>query len=99
MMDHIIEGYQTLVAWRDRADSSCSGVPLIAHTYDYVTPINVPAKFLTITRGPWLYPEFNKAQIPEADFITAAAYLFDRLADTLLGMNLTNVYIVKPVER
>ncbi len=94
-MDHIVQGYRTLVAWRDRADSICSSVPLITHTYDYATPIDVPAKFFTIERGPWLYPQFDNAEIPEADFIPVADYLFDRLANILLGLELPNVFVVK----
>jgi lysophospholipase L1-like esterase len=95
LMDHIVEGYEKLLEWRDRADSICAGVPIIAHTYDHATPVNVPAQFLTITRGPWLYPVFTNAQIPETDFIAASDYLLDRLGNTLLGLNLPNVHVVK----
>ena len=95
MIDHIIEGYQTLVAWRDRPDSRCQNIPLIAHTYDYATPINVKAKFLFIEKGPWFYREFTKAGIPETDFIAVADYLMNRLVNALLKLNLPEVYIVK----
>ena len=95
MIDHIIEGYQTLVAWRDRPDSRCKNIPLIAHAYDYATPINVKAKFLFIEKGPWFYREFTKVGIPDADFIAVADYLMDRLVNALLKLHLPEVHIVK----
>lgn len=95
LMNHIEDGYAKLVEWRDRADSICRGVPIIAHTYDWATPIDVAAEFLAGKFGPWLYPVFKKAQMPESDFIAASDYLLGRFGDTLLGLNLPNVHVVK----
>lgn len=80
-------GYRRLVRRRDRVDSSCRGKPILAHTYDFVTPRNAPARFLGLpAQGPWLYPALRKARIPRRLWNDISDYLLGRLAERIRGL-------------
>jgi len=86
-LDDVEQGYRRIVALRDRADSSCPGVPIVTHTYDWVTPRNSPASFLTIAfSGPWLYPAVVNAGVPLVMWNPVSDYLIGRLRDALNGL-------------
>ncbi len=91
LVAEIQEGYRHLVALRDADDSPAMGKPVVTHTYDYATPGNSPARFLTVPLlGPWLYKAMDKAKIPEAARIEVADYLIDRLAEGVLALQKGN---------
>ncbi len=67
-----------LLAQRDRKAVN-RDVPLVLHTYDYLTPRNAPAG---PALGPWLYKALHTTyRIPAADWIRLADVFIDRLAD------------------
>lgn len=100
LISEVQEGYRRLVSIRDRGVDTVMGSPVIAHTYDYPTPRNSPARFFGIgLRGPWLYKALIKAQVPEEDWKMLSDYLFDRLADGIVSLEkgpnkLNNFYVV-----
>ena len=86
-LDDVEQGYRRIVAMRDRADSSCPGVPVVTHTYDWVTPRNAPANFLTVPFfGPWLYTAVLSAGVPESMWNPVSDYLLGRLRDALKAL-------------
>ncbi len=50
------------VALRD-ASRANANTPIIIHTYDYITPRNLPYEFFVITAGPWAYKSLHAAGI------------------------------------
>jgi lysophospholipase L1-like esterase len=77
----VCKGYGDIVALRD-STSLNAGVTIVAHTYDYATSRNSPAKFLFAGfKGPWLHRAFEDAGVPEAMRVGVADLLFDALAD------------------
>jgi hypothetical protein len=80
--------YERIVEMRDAAGSPNRGVALCTHTYDRVTPRNSPARFVIVPMlGPWLYRRFQTLGIADRRLRNAISdYVFDRLADTLLGL-------------
>jgi hypothetical protein len=79
-------GYRDIVALRD-STSLNAGVTIVAHTYDYASSRNSPAKFLFVGfKGPWLHRAFDTAGIPESMRIGVADRLFDALADGILAL-------------
>lgn len=63
-------------------------IPIVAHTYDYATPRNSPARFFGIgLLGPWLYKVMLSAEIPKSDWIAVSDYLFNKLAERILGLS------------
>jgi lysophospholipase L1-like esterase len=80
-------GYRTIVALRDSVGSPNAGKPIVVHTYDYPTPRPAPATFLVvpITR-PWMYPVFERYNVPQSLRIKIADILLDTLADALLEL-------------
>ncbi len=80
--------YANIVAVRDAETSRSKGKPLYIHTYDYPTPRDSPARFLGApVRGPWLYPAFLLADIPQAMWIPVSDYLLDRLGEAILALD------------
>lgn len=80
--------YASIVAVRDAESSQSKGKPIYVHTYDYPTPRNSPARFLGAgILGPWLYPAFLLADIPEPMWIPVSDYLLDRLAEAILALD------------
>ena len=68
--------------------------PVFVHVYDYPTPRNSPAKFLKITKGPWVYNALNLKNVPQQYWQKITDYIFDKLAETLLTLNGSNNFQV-----
>lgn len=80
--------YANIVAVRDAASSQSRGKPIYVHTYDYPTPRNSPARFLMAEiLGPWLYPAFLLADIPESMWIAVSDFLLNQLAEAILALD------------
>lgn len=80
--------YASIVALRDSASSQSQGKPIYVHTYDYPTPRNSPARFLGAgILGPWLYPAFLLAEVPQPMWIALSDYLLDQLAQAILALD------------
>ncbi|MCU0805941.1 MAG: SGNH/GDSL hydrolase family protein [Burkholderiales bacterium] len=80
------KGYRDIAALRD-STSLNAGVTIVAHTYDYATPRNAPAKFLFAGfKGPWLHRAFTDAGVPEPLRVAIADRLFDALADGITAL-------------
>lgn len=84
---YLAESFTGFVNVRDHADSPNAGVPMFAHTYDYPTPNDAPARGLLgiPLGGPWLYPQLN-GRLPPALWQPLSDYLLDRVATTLLAL-------------
>lgn len=107
-LDDIAAGFARIVALRDRADSPAQGRPIVIHTYDYPTPRNSPARFVTLgLTGPWLYAALRQENrlaapnpaatgIPEVYWDGIARLLLDALGDRLLelGNKFYNFHVV-----
>ena len=53
-------------------------MPVVVHTYDYLTPRNAPASFLFApVRGPWLYPAMRARGLDGALQVQVADFLVD----------------------
>jgi hypothetical protein len=81
-------GFASIVAIRDADTSQSKGKPIYAHTYDYPTPRDSPARFLGAgVLGPWLYAAFLVADIPARMWISLSDHLLDRLAEAILELD------------
>lgn len=58
------------------------GIPVVIHTYDYVTPRNSPAGLA----GPWMSPVLQGYGVPTDHWNAVADTLIDRLADAVESM-------------
>ncbi len=85
-MQRIEGAYARVVSLRDLPGSSCRGVPLVTHAYDFATPRNAPARFLVVTSGPWLYPAMVAAKIPPARWNEVSDLIIGALGRTLHGL-------------
>jgi hypothetical protein len=87
LIKEVQAGYRKLVALRDAEDSPARHKPVVTHIYDWPTPRNSPARFLTVPLlGPWLYPAMKDAEVPEADWPALSDYLLGRLGDAILEL-------------
>lgn len=83
-LDTVVEGYKGIAARRDRKSSSCPRCPMVAHTYDWTTPRDAPARFFGLKlKGPWLYKALTKAEVPQPMWIPVADYLIDSLGTAI----------------
>lgn len=84
---YLTESYTGFVNVRDRPGSPNAGVPMFAHTYDYPTPNNAPARGPIGIRlgGPWIHP-LLQGRLPVEVWQPLTDYLLDAVADTLLAM-------------
>jgi len=81
-------GFANIVAIRDADSSQSRGKPIYAHTYDYPTPRDSPARFLGAgVLGPWLYPAFLLADIPPAIWVALSDHLLNCLAEAILDLD------------
>jgi hypothetical protein len=88
LIDKVQGAYAAIVAVRDDDSSQCKGKPIYVHTYDYPTPRDSPARFLGAgILGPWLYPAFLLADIPEPMWTAVSDYLLDQLAEAILALD------------
>lgn len=78
------EGYRAIVRLRDAEESANHGVPIVVHGYDYPTPRDAPARFLTVpVLGPWLHRAYDDHGIDEAARIPITDYLVGVLAEAI----------------
>jgi hypothetical protein len=84
LLASIQDGYASIVALRDSADSLSRNAPVVVHTYAYPTPRNAPATFLVApVRGPWFYPVLKDSGLSAAMQMGIADVVIDRLAAAL----------------
>jgi hypothetical protein len=98
VLNRVQDGYGTIVAMRDSAESINKDVPIFTHTYDYATPRNSPARFLGAgIEGPWLFKAFTAARIPQPMWQAVSDHMLDRLAEALKALAdpvLPNFFVV-----
>jgi lysophospholipase L1-like esterase len=84
---YLTESYTGFVNVRDRPGSPNAGVPMFAHTYDYPTPNDAPARAPVGIRlsGPWLFPHLD-GRLPAEVWQPLVDYLFDQVAEALLTL-------------
>ena len=88
LVAEVQNAYAAIVAVRDSETSQSKGKPIYVHTYDYPTPRDSAARFVGAgVLGPWLYPAFLLAQIPESMWLAVSDYLLDRLAEAILALD------------
>ena len=86
-LEKVKKGYRDIIELRDKPGSSCIDKPVIAHTYDWVTPRNAPARFIVIPLlGPWLHTALKTARVPQGQWIAISDYLVARLRDTIMSL-------------
>lgn len=87
LRQYLVESYTGFVNVRDRPGSPNADVPMFAHTYDYPTPNNAPARGPIGIRlgGPWLYPQLS-GRLPVEVWQPVTDYLLDAVAETLLSL-------------
>jgi lysophospholipase L1-like esterase len=84
LVQDVQAGYRRIVELRDAPDSLSKGKPIVAHTYDYPTPRNAPARFVVLPiAGPWLYRVFEARRIGEALRVAISDLLLDRMAHAI----------------
>lgn len=54
VLDDVQRDLLQFVSMRDNSTANAN-TPILTHTYDYITPRNLPYKFFVISRGPWAY--------------------------------------------
>lgn len=86
LLKEIQDGYRRIAALRDRIGNPSRHVPIVTHTYDYATPRNSPARFFLASLGPWLFKALKAQEVPGADWVPVADYLFGQLADAILAL-------------
>jgi lysophospholipase L1-like esterase len=100
LTDEVQTGYRSIVALRDAPGSTAPGKPIVAHTYDYPTARNSPARFVLVpVLGPWLYRALTHSEVPQAEWVSVTDYLVDQLAEAILALAagpnaLPNFYVV-----
>lgn len=92
LLERIQQAYKDIVTLRDSAGSKSVGSPAFAHTYDYATPRDAPARFIGTVRlrGPWLFKAFDGSGIDIALRQRIANHLIDSLAAALLELDVDN---------
>jgi len=100
ILKDVKQGYRDLAAVRDRPQSQAQGKPIVTHTYDYATPRNEPARFVSFPLlGPWLYKAFTENEVPMEQWLPLARYLIDALAQAIESLQkgnnrITNFHVV-----
>jgi lysophospholipase L1-like esterase len=100
LVSDVQDCYRKVVEIRDEPGSANADVPILVHTYDYLTPRNAPAKFgFAGITGPWFYPRLEAVGAPANVHVPIARYVMDRLAEGLLALSqgpgrLPNVHVV-----
>ncbi len=91
LREHVQGAYRNIVDIRDSTESRSQGKPIYVHTYDYPTPRDAPARFLSVgIRGPWLLPAMLLASVPESMWIAVSDHLLDQLAEMILDLDADN---------
>lgn len=78
------DGYRIITGLRDAPQSANAGVPIVVHGYDYPTPRDAPARFITLpVLGPWLQRAYDDHGIAEDMRIPITNFLVDVLAEAI----------------
>lgn len=78
------DGYRIITGLRDAPQSANAGVPIVVHGYDYPTPRDAPARFITLpVLGPWLQRAYDDHGIAEHMRIPITNFLVDVLAEAI----------------
>lgn len=87
LQHYLTESCTGFVNVRDRPGSPNAGVPMFAHTYDYPTPNDAPARAPLGIRlgGPWLFPHLH-GRLPAEVWQSVTDYLLDQVAEALLTL-------------
>ena len=88
---HLIPQFLEFVAKRDDPHSKSQGVPIVAHTYDFVTPRNAGAG---LGQGPWLFPALMTYAVPDALWDAISDLFIKRLSTLMHGLQLPELYVV-----
>ena len=84
LTDDVLAGYRRIIAQRDASDSNAH-TPIVLHTYDYPTPRNAKATFMSSpAAGPWLLPAMQYAAVPANLYQGVTEIVFNALADALI---------------
>jgi lysophospholipase L1-like esterase len=84
LTDDVLAGYRQIIAQRDASDANAT-TPIVLHTYDYPTPRNAKATFMSgPAAGPWLLPAMQAAKVPATLYQGVTEIVFDALADALI---------------
>lgn len=91
LVETVQAGMRTIIGLRDSKDSKSQGAPAFVHTYDYATPRNAPARFLSgpPVSGPWLYKVLQPTGLDIGLQQRIADLLVDRLAEALWALDAT----------
>lgn len=91
LVETVQDGLRRIIALRDSEGSKSRGAPAFVHTYDYATPRNAPARFLSgpAVSGPWLYRALQPTGLDIALQQRIADVLVDRLAEGLWALDST----------
>jgi hypothetical protein len=88
---HIVPQFHEFVGLRDSPRSKSQGVPIFAHTYDFITPRNAGAGAGV---GPWLYPALIAYGVPDAVWVDLAKLFMDRLRTLMQSLALPNFHVI-----
>lgn len=77
---YAVDVFQVLLQNRDKSPVN-RGIPIVLHTYDFVTARNSGAGF---GFGPWLFKAFTEFEIPTADWVALSAELMGRVRTLIL---------------
>ncbi len=88
----LLTHYQRFIDYKAKTKSKDK--PVFLHVYDYPTPRNSPAKFLKVTKGPWVYKALRLKGVPPEFWQNITDHIFNELAKTLLQFNGTNNFHV-----
>jgi len=85
------EGLRNIIGLRDSKGSKSAGAPAFVHTYDYATPRNAPARFVSgpAISGPWLYKVLQPTGLDIVLQQRIADLLTDKLAEGLWALDST----------
>jgi hypothetical protein len=90
-VQHIVPQFHEFVALRDATGSKSRGVPIYAHTYDFITPRDAGAGPGV---GPWLQPALLAYGVPAAYWKDLSGLFLGRLKTLLLGLGLPNFHVI-----
>ena len=89
---HLVAQFHEFIALRDDPRSQSAGVPVFAHTYDFITPRDAGAG---LGHGPWLFPALKAYQVPTADWDALSSHFLGRLKDLMNNLQLPGLRVAQ----
>jgi hypothetical protein len=87
VLSYVQLAYRKIALLREAPGSDNAGTPIVTHTYDYATPRNASALIGPVkVSGPWLFPAFVAAGIPETKWQAVSDLLLNRLGEAMLDL-------------